>query len=370
MTIATHPIVASATSAEQSRARYPDVIDEVEVGGIRVSYEVYGEGEPTILLMPTWTLVHSRIWKMQIPTFARSHRVITIDPRGNGRSDRPTDVAAYDERAFVADALAVLDATGTDRAVLVTLSTGAMRGLYLAADHPERVAGLVLVGPATALGEGLVDRAEHAFSDVLDTTEGWAKHNEHHWRREYRDFLEFFLANCFTEAHSTKPIEDGVGWALETDPETLILSQVARGPDADETRALAGRVRCPTLVIQGSDDAITGPDRGRALADALGGPIAWVEGGGHFNHIRDPVRVNLLLRDFVERVAAASQTGPPSSRWTRGVARLSVLERTTKVWPHRAVQVGTRGPLGGPIQPGMVSACLPGGSRGAPIECP
>lgn len=48
---------------------------------------------------------------MQIPYFARHFHVLTFDPRGKGRSDRPTDLNAYDERVFAADALAVMDAS-------------------------------------------------------------------------------------------------------------------------------------------------------------------------------------------------------------------------------------------------------------------
>ena len=54
----------------------------IERDGVRVFYEVYGDGEPTILLLPTWSLVHSRIWKMQIPYLARHFRVVTFDGRG------------------------------------------------------------------------------------------------------------------------------------------------------------------------------------------------------------------------------------------------------------------------------------------------
>ena len=83
----------TATSApparEQTRARYPDREGFVERDGVRVFYEVYGDGEPTILLLPTWSIIHSRFWKAQIPYLARRFRVITFDGRGNGRSDRP-----------------------------------------------------------------------------------------------------------------------------------------------------------------------------------------------------------------------------------------------------------------------------------------
>ncbi len=114
--------IAGAAPGQQTRARYPDETGYVERDGVRVFWERYGDGTPTILLMPTWSIAHSRHWKGQIPDLARRFRVVTFDGRGNGRSDRPLDTAAYAGSAFVADAIAVLDASGTDRAVLAGLS--------------------------------------------------------------------------------------------------------------------------------------------------------------------------------------------------------------------------------------------------------
>src|ERR671922_363167 len=119
----------TAPAREQTRARYPDKDGYVERDGVRIFYEVYGTGEPTVLLLPTWSLLHSRHWKMQIPYLARHCRVLTFDGRGNGRSDRPTEPEAYLEREFAADALAVMDATETERAVIIGFSMGAQRAL-------------------------------------------------------------------------------------------------------------------------------------------------------------------------------------------------------------------------------------------------
>src|SRR5207249_3945467 len=102
----------------------------------------------TVLLLPTWSIVHSRQWKMQIPYLARHCRVVTFDGRGNGRSDRPGDSQAYDEREFAADALAVMDATKTAATQLVSFSVGAQRALILAAEQPERVSGAVFIAPS------------------------------------------------------------------------------------------------------------------------------------------------------------------------------------------------------------------------------
>src|SRR5258706_13852657 len=111
-------------TGEQTRARYPDESGFVERDGVQVFWERYGAGEQTILFLPTWEIVHSRLWKCQIPYLARRFRVMTFDPRGNGRSDRPIDVDAYDRREVAGDAIAFLDALGMDETGVVSWCGG------------------------------------------------------------------------------------------------------------------------------------------------------------------------------------------------------------------------------------------------------
>ena len=312
---ATAPTVVTGTGHEQSRARYPDQEGFVERDGIRLFYEVYGSGSPTVFLLPTWSIIHSRHWKMQIPYLARHCRVLTFDGRGNGRSDRPEDPNAYDEPQFAADALAVMDATGTDTAILVSFSLGAQRALWLAAEHPERVDAAVFIGPAyPGGGEPLAERAVYSWEEELDTDEGWAKYNKNVWLRDYRGFLEFFFSRLFTEPHSTKAFEDCVGWGLETTGETLVTAEGAALLAPEEARELASRVSCPVLVIHGSDDAIISHSRGLALAEHTGGDVVVLDGSGHGPHVRDPVKVNLLLREF-------ACPPRPAASWSRGRGR-------------------------------------------------
>jgi pimeloyl-ACP methyl ester carboxylesterase len=306
-------IELTSATREQSRARYPDESGYIERDGVRVFYEVYGSGEQTILFVPPWSIVHSRCWKMQIPYFARHNRVLAFDPRGNGKSDRPQTSEAYEESEFAADALAVLDATQTEKAFVVTLSLGAQRTLILAAEHPERVQGVIFIAPTLPIAPGHSYR-DIPFHESLDTDEGWAKFNAHYWRRDYAGFVEFFMSQCVTQPHSTKPIEDAVGWGLETDAETLITLSARRFLDEGLMRELCAKVRCPVLVIHGDEDAITPHERGAELASATAGELVTIEGGGHFVHARDPVKTNLLIRDFVA-------PSPPSRRWVRGKSR-------------------------------------------------
>jgi pimeloyl-ACP methyl ester carboxylesterase/predicted glycosyltransferase len=308
------------------RACQPSRDGYVARDGVKLHYEVFGDGEPVVMLLPTWSIIHSRHWKLQVPDLARRHRVVTFDGRGNGLSDRPAGPEAYRTAEFTADALAVMDATGTERAVLVALSMGATWALELGALHPERVAGIVFIGPALPLALLSSNRLRHSFTERLDTTDGWAKFNQHYWREHYPEFIDFFMRNIFTEPHSTKPIEDAVGWGLETDPETLIATQLGpRAPgepytDPERAEELVRRLRCPVLVIHGDEDAIRPlASVGARLAELTGGELATIEGGGHAPHVRDPVKVNLLLREFIASLGLSAP--PPTRTWTRPLRR-------------------------------------------------
>jgi len=295
-------MAVALSQREQTRARYPDLEGYVERDNVRSFYEVYGEAEPTILLMATWSIVHSRQWKMQIPYLARHCRVLTFDGRGNGRSDRRSEPDAYREEEYAADAVAVLDATATERAFVLSLSRGAERSLLLAANQPERVAGMVFIAPSLPLPPAMPRRrAAQEFSEPRDEYAGWGKWNRHYWAEQYEEFLEFFFSQCLTEPHSTKQREDAVGWGLETNAETLIATQLAeRLVDEEGVRSLLERIDCPMLVVHGGDDAIRPWASGARLAELANAALTVLDGSGHFPHIRDPVRLNLIIREFVE----------------------------------------------------------------------
>ena len=288
------------------RAAQPVSADHVQRDGVRLGYEVFGQGEPTILLLPTWTIIHSRFWKMQVPYLSRHYRVITYDGPGNGRSDRVTDPARYTADSYAADAAAVLDDCEVDRAVVVGLSLGAQYATRLASLHPERVLGLVLIGPSLPLSGPMSERAgivDNFLEPYPENPEGWDKYNLAYWHADYPDFVEFFFSQAFNEPHSTKPREDAVGWALEGGPESLEAE--ARGnPMGLSGEEIFAAVTCPTLVIHGTDDRIQSHRVGVEAARLSNGTLASLGGSGHIPNVRDPVRVNLLLREFVERLIA------------------------------------------------------------------
>jgi pimeloyl-ACP methyl ester carboxylesterase/predicted glycosyltransferase len=299
----------------------PDRSAAITRDGVRVAYDVYGEQHSaTILLLATWAIADARHWKFQVPVLARRYRVITIDGRGNGRSSQPVTPAAYAGAEYLADALAVLDATGTGQAVVAGLSAGGPRVLSLAAAHPDRVLGAVLIGgevPSLAGGPepGLASFTEDPGPGVSD----WDLYNQHVWQRDYDRFLEFFWAAVFTEPHSTKAIEDGTEWAHRTTPEALAASVLAPPliATAGELRAAAGAIRCPMLLIHGTGDAVIPVSRSADLAGLCSADLLLIGGGGHCPQLRDPIAVNRALLEFTDRVIPAGQRAPRRRTWTR-----------------------------------------------------
>ena len=77
------------------RAKLPVQDGFVDRDGVKLYYEVYGNDPQTIVFVPPWSIVHSRVYKAQMPYFSERFRCVTYDGRGNGKSDRPAEVAAY-----------------------------------------------------------------------------------------------------------------------------------------------------------------------------------------------------------------------------------------------------------------------------------
>ncbi|MBV9512893.1 MAG: alpha/beta fold hydrolase [Mycobacteriaceae bacterium] len=309
--------------SEQLRARLPDESGEVVRDGVTLHYDVYGDADTTVVLMPTWSIVDSRVWKAQVPFLARHYRVVTFDGRGCGQSDRPRGAGAFADTECAADVVAVLDATATRRAVLVGFSCGATWAVHVAAEHPERVLGVVAIAPSCELDVAGRDQERQAWLASHNKPRGWQKYSRDHWLNgKDGDFREFFFAEMYSEPHSTKQREDALLWSSAIDAQTLVDSTAARlnveGWPVEPVDDIARRVRCPVHVIHGTADRVRPSRFGQGFAELTGGTLTLIDGGGHAPLTRDPVRVNNLIRNFVESVTAQP---PGHSVWRRALRR-------------------------------------------------
>jgi pimeloyl-ACP methyl ester carboxylesterase len=309
------------------RARYPDHEGFVERDGFNVGYDVYGPertDRPAAFLVPSSPITHARSWKALVPFISRHATVVTTDGRGTGRSDRPHDRQRYHPDEVAADLVAVADAAGLDRAVVVAHCHATPWALRLAAELPDRVAGLVAIAPGIAVAPGYpyAGESERRWEEEANDATGWALRNRSCWRTGdgYQRWLDFFFDQQLPEAHSTKQLEDTVTWAVrDTEVEAMIAEREGRSaPAGEEAEDLCRRVSCPVLVIHGADDRCQPPARGRRVAELTGGELAVLNGSGHLPHVRDPVRVNRLIIDFIEETMGGTMR---TKVWTRGLSR-------------------------------------------------
>ena len=278
----------------------------VRRSGQRIHWQEFGSGDRAILLLPTWSIVHSDFWRHQVVYFSSRYRVITYDGLGNGASDRPTDPSFYGDYHFADDAVAVLDATGTQEAAIACVSAGASWALALAGRHPERVSAAVFIGASVPLAPPDPERAVAAaeFETELPEYTEWSKWNRHFWLSHYPEFLRFFFSKCFTEPDSAEQIEHFFQMGMETTPEVLLATSGL--PDQCLDREAATRfaqiLGCPSLVIHGDADAISPLQRGREIARLAGSTLEIIGGAGHEPQCRFPDRTNGLIERFLEGI--------------------------------------------------------------------
>jgi pimeloyl-ACP methyl ester carboxylesterase/predicted glycosyltransferase len=306
------------------RALAPRQTGAVDRAGVAIHWEVYGDGRPTVVLIPPAPITHSRIWKAQIPHLARRHRVVTFDGRGNGASGRPSATADHTRAENVADIVAVLDATGTERAVVAAHCHANWWAVDLIRAHPSRVAALVAIAPGVPhLGTPQPHWVATAprWDEVAEHATGWDLFNRHTITTEHRRWIEFFFGEQLVEPHSTKQFEDAVGWATESTGEILAAAEEAQelgAPTREELESACRSLGVPVLVVHGDGDVCQHVSRGSRFAELTGGELVVLAGAGHLALVREPVRVNRAISDFLDRTTGATMR---THTWTRGASR-------------------------------------------------
>ena len=221
-----------------------------------------------------------------MPYLSRHFRVVVLRRAGQrplGPAARPGGVRP---RPQVGTPSTVLDATGTDRAVVVGLSQGGGWALQLAAEHGDRVLGRSASArpcpsptatlPASPTARPARNCRPRGCRCVgRDPLEHWAKYDPEYWQDHHEDFLWFFFGMCFPEPHSTKQIEDCVGWGLDTTPDVLAAESRCR-PSRETIEEWCRAVASPVLAIHGGRDMISPSSRGQRIAElTAAGASCW-----------------------------------------------------------------------------------------------
>jgi pimeloyl-ACP methyl ester carboxylesterase len=249
---------------------------------MRVVWEVQGDGAPVLLVHG---LGYTREgWGPLRKLLARRFRVLSYDNRGIGESEIPP--GPYTVAELTDDAVDVLDAAGVEHAHVLGASLGGMVAQLLAAEHPERVERLVLVGttPGGAAAYPLPQQTLALMAEAASLAPDVA----------LRRFVENALAPGSplvdeVLAYRRRHPPDPAGWA----------AQAAAGASWDVDGRL-GRITAPTLVVAGAADAVVDPRNAQLLADAI--PEARLElldGAGHLPFWERPEEFAALVERFL-----------------------------------------------------------------------
>ena len=244
----------------------PDASGFADSNGVRIAWEAFGSGPSTVLVIPTWNFVDSRVSANLVPDLARDLRVVTYDPRGAGRSDHPaTGYRVTDHRS---DALAVLAAVGAERVSLIAGSSGANPAALLAVEQPDRVERLILIAPAVLVPPEEPSPDDAYFWVERDRYEGWDRWSAPYWRQDWPAFARWFLELVFNEPDSEPVIEAMLRIALEADPEVLIQQHRdgRAGGDSVAVRDILGDHRGPDTHRPWQVRRLGRPDRGGGAA--------------------------------------------------------------------------------------------------------
>jgi len=287
------PVDGRGTGMHRSPVQYARCAD-----GVSVAYQVAGDGPIDILAIPGF-VSHLDIW-WNAPTdrlvrrLTAMGRLIWFDKRGMGLSDRPEQVQA--ER-WVDDAMAVLDAVGSKRAVVLGVSAGATTSLLLAARHADRVRALALHGGfARAL-----EARDYPIGWDRDTVEWFAGELEKGWGTGA--MIEFFAPSRAEDAF----VRDYAAryQQLSASPASAMRFFWA-AMEADVRHVLAD-IQVPTLVVHADDDVIVPVAQARYVADHIqGAEFVGLDSDVHLICVSDVIdELTDAIESFIRRIVHA-----------------------------------------------------------------
>jgi pimeloyl-ACP methyl ester carboxylesterase len=270
-------------------AANPSQVGFADVNGVRLHYEVAGDGRPLVLAHSGIT--DSRSWDPQFPAFTTKYRVLRYDLRGFGQSD-----IAHGAYSNVDDLVRLMATVGMPSGALLGVSLGGSMMLDMALKHPERVTALILVASPISGREHSAD-----YHDRIDEIEQVL--SEQGLDAAIDREMEFWV---YGRGRTAADVDPEVRAAVR---EMDLVNSARFPPDARPERIqppAIGRlheIRVPTLVIVGDRDV----DDIRGAAEELrrgirGASLVVMPGVAHVPNMERPEEFNRLVLDFLNSV--------------------------------------------------------------------
>ena len=259
-----------------------------DANGARLYYEVYGQGEPLLLIMGLGA--NHLAWSAQVPVYAREFKVIVFDNRGTGQSDFPEGVDCTIP-LMADDATALLDFLGVDSAHVYGVSMGGMIAQEMALRHPEKVRSLILgaTSPGGPHGVGPDAQALRALIDQGSVVD----------RAVSPALLEVMFSPAYLAAHGSELME--TFQRMGDYPTTSLEAYAAqfRGSAAHDTYDRLPDITAPTLVLHGTDDPIFPVANAHILAERIPGAKLILFEGARHGYMEKQAEADAAVLDFL-----------------------------------------------------------------------
>ena len=262
---------------------------KVKVNDIQLYYEMRGQGEPLVLIMGLGANTHG--WDMQIPTFSREFQVVAFDNRGSGRSDTPP--TRYTIRLFAEDTAGLMDALSIASAHVYGQSMGGLIAQELALSYPQRVQTLVLGSTSCGGRQAVAALPEHlvlmASLNTLSPEEA----------------AEKGLPLMYSDEFIARKRQELIAWSLaeaELRPPPDAFGRQVQAAVRHKAYDRLPQIRCPTLIISGSEDKIVPAENSRILAERIpNAELVVLPKAGHGYLVECAEESNAIVLDFLRR---------------------------------------------------------------------
>jgi pimeloyl-ACP methyl ester carboxylesterase len=246
--------------------------------GIKLAYDSRGKGRPAFVFIHGWTCDRT-FFAPQAKHFARRHRVVSLDLRGHGGSDKPK--GPYPISAYVDDIAFLIDTLRLGKVVAVGHSMGGITALELAVAHPDKVAGIVMVDPAPLVFPPELRAGVEAMVAAIEA-------GNQEPRRQ-------FIANNLFLKTSDKRLVKQVLKVMMAAP-SHIAGDAMKGILAYDGVSAAARCKVPALHLAATPPLNAPNLMSQWMPEVVNG---WTVGAGHFNMIEVPDQVNSMIGAFL-----------------------------------------------------------------------
>jgi len=264
-------------------------------GDATIAYQVVGDGEIDLLFLAGWISQVEQLWESPalrrlLERLALFSRLILFDRRGSGLSDSADDSYTLEQEAL--DALAVLDAAGSERAALFTYGLGGPVGALLAADRPERVGALIMYSSIARTSWA----PDYDWAMTVEDRNQWTEHTVAAWGETDGPGLPVLAPSMADDPALAEWFARLQRLAASPSEARILLTAAA---DLDVRDALP-RISVPTLVMHRSRDIAWDPRHSRYLAEHIpGARYIELDGVDSFPFVGDSDAITEEIEEFL-----------------------------------------------------------------------